>query len=198
MAVRTSTAKKQGRNMKNKTWLLVVAFLCLNLTMAASASGEYVLIRDVLATAGGQASSASYLLDYSVGQTIVGASQGCSHTEWAGFWGGSPSGQPTFAAEEMQVTVPSKYLLHQNYPNPFNPQTHIAYRLPEANHVSLSIYNVRGQLVNRLVDQYQLPGEHEAIWNGQDVYGTPVASGVYFYRLTAGSFQQVRKMLLLK
>lgn len=175
-----------------------LAILLLSLATGAPAAGDYVLIKDVLGTTGGRAMSNNYSLGYSVGQTVTGTSQGGSHAEWAGFWGSISWGQATFSRHDQPAAQPQKYLLHQNYPNPFNPRTHISYRLPEAEQVSLCIYNVRGQLVKRLVDQYQLSGEHAVIWDGRDGCGIPVASGVYFYRLTAGSFRAVRKMLLLK
>ena len=185
--------------MRKGTVLSILAVFLFSLAMGGPAMSEYVLIRDVLNTSGGQASSASYLLGYSVGQATVGFSQGESHAEWAGFWGGSSWGQTTLAPQHESITAtPQKYLLHQNYPNPFNPRTHITYQLPQAGQVSLCIYNVRGQLVNRLMDQHQSSGEHSATWDGRDGYGAPVASGIYFCHMTAGPFHAVRKMLLLK
>jgi hypothetical protein len=184
--------------MINTKVLPAVAIVLLSLTMAATATGNYILLKDILATAGGRASSDSYLLGYSVGQTAVGYCQGHSHVEWAGFWGGLPWGPATFVPQQTPQIGPQKYMLHQNYPNPFNPQTHISYQLSQAGQVSLCIYNIKGQLVKRLLDQYQQSGEHSITWDGRDAYGIPVASGVYFYRLSAGRFQEVRKMLLLK
>jgi hypothetical protein len=185
--------------MHNGKVLSILAVFLLCLAVSSPAMGEYVLIRDILSTAGGQASSTSYLLGYSVGQTAVGYSQGQSHAEWAGFWGSGPWGQPTLAPQdEHNAATPQNYLLHQNYPNPFNPRTHIAYQLPQAGPVSLCIYNVRGQLVTRLIDEYQSSGEHAVTWDGRDGYGAQVASGIYFCHLTAGSFQAVRKMMLIK
>jgi len=184
--------------MRNGKVLSALAVFLLSLAMSAPAMSDYILTKDVLTSAGGQVSSASYLLGYSVGQTVAGFSQGESHAEWAGFWGGGSWGQATSAPEEIRAVRPQEYLLHQNYPNPFNPRTHITYQLPQAGQVSLCIYNVRGQLVIRLMDQYQLSGEHSATWDGRDGYGIPVASGIYFCHLTAGPFQAVRKMLFLK
>jgi hypothetical protein len=178
--------------------MLVPATCLMILAMTAPAAGKYVLIKDVWSTAGGQVSSASYLLGYSLGQTITGLSQGEDHTEWAGFWGNTSWGQATLASQDRPAARPQRYLLHQNYPNPFNPETHIVYQVPEAGMVSLCIYNVRGQLVRRLEDRYQRSGEHAVTWDGRDGYGIAAASGVYFYSLTAGSFRATRKMLLLK
>jgi hypothetical protein len=88
--------------------------------------------------------------------------------------------------------------LHQNYPNPFNPTTTISFVLPEKALVDLSVYNLRGQLVRTLVDEVLDEGISEAIWNGTDARGNPVASGVYFYRLRAGKNVMTKKMILLK
>ncbi|HPV14640.1 MAG TPA: choice-of-anchor J domain-containing protein [Candidatus Cloacimonadota bacterium] len=88
--------------------------------------------------------------------------------------------------------------LHTNYPNPFNPETRISYDLRQAQDVKLEIYNVRGQLVRTLVNENKTAGKHSAIWNGLDEQNRPVASGIYYYKLTAGNFANVKKMVLMK
>ena len=94
--------------------------------------------------------------------------------------------------------VPNEFKLDSNYPNPFNPTTTITYHLPKAAHVSLSVYNVAGQRVAELVSSQQSEGIHQAVWDGRDAAGVPVASGLYLYRIEAGTFTQTRKMTLLK
>lgn len=89
--------------------------------------------------------------------------------------------------------VPAVYALEQNFPNPFNPATTIRYSVPKAGMVSLKIYNVLGQEVATLINQRQVAGSYGVAFNA-----SRLASGVYFYRLTAGSFSSVKKMLLLK
>jgi hypothetical protein len=89
--------------------------------------------------------------------------------------------------------------LAQNYPNPFNPTTTIDFTLREPGPVLLEIYNVRGQLVRRLVDDVRTAGMvHSISWDGTGGAGQHVASGVYFYRLVAPGFTRTRKMVLLK
>jgi hypothetical protein len=88
---------------------------------------------------------------------------------------------------------PTKFTLDQNYPNPFNPSTTINYDLPRDVRVSLKIYNTLGQEVATLVNEEQQAGYKSVVWNG-----TGFASGMYFYRLQAGEFVDVRKLLLLK
>lgn len=99
---------------------------------------------------------------------------------------------------------PSTFTLMQNYPNPFNPTTTIQFGLPVAANVTVRIYNVLGQEVATLVDGPQSAGTFQAIWNGRNSAGAPVASGMYFYSLVAksadgkSSFTNIKKMLLLK
>lgn len=89
--------------------------------------------------------------------------------------------------------TPVSCQLMQNYPNPFNPSTVIRYALPVRSHVTLSVYNTLGQEVAALVNENQEPGYHESTFEG-----TNLASGVYLYRLQAGSFVQTKRLLLLK
>ena len=93
----------------------------------------------------------------------------------------------------------TSYKLYQNVPNPFNPTTTIHYEIPAGlAAIRLQIFDVSGRLVRRLVDGYVGPGRKSASWSGLDTSGRPVASGLYFYRLEAGRFNETRKMLLLK
>jgi hypothetical protein len=105
---------------------------------------------------------------------------------------------PLDADDEQGGILPYRFELAQNYPNPFNPSTRIEYSLPERSHVTISVYNVLGQLVCTLVDREQSAGWYEAIWDGTTASGEPVASGVYLYRFQAGDHVQTKKMLLLK
>ena len=86
-----------------------------------------------------------------------------------------------------------KYFLEQNYPNPFNPATVISYQLSAYSFVKLNIYNVLGQKIKTLVNKYQKAGNYKVIFNASGL-----ASGIYFYELTAGSFSQTKKMILLR
>jgi len=94
--------------------------------------------------------------------------------------------------------VPSNYILEQNYPNPFNPETRISYSIPEPAYVKLSIYDINGTLVKTLQEASQPAGRYNAVWDGKNSSGNKVGSGVYFYRIQANSFAEVKKMILLK
>jgi hypothetical protein len=90
-------------------------------------------------------------------------------------------------------TIPLEYTLLQNYPNPFNPVTVINYQLPKTSNVKLSIYDALGREVNVLVNKSQNEGNHNVEWDASNY-----PSGVYFYRLEAGSFVSTKKMILIK
>jgi hypothetical protein len=96
------------------------------------------------------------------------------------------------------VELPNSYALAQNYPNPFNPETTIEFSLPQTSRVTLTIYNVLGQRVVTLADGEYPAGRHQFRWTGTDQQGQTVASGVYLYRLEAGTESMTRKMMLLK
>ena len=97
-------------------------------------------------------------------------------------------------------TRPEVYALENNYPNPFNPETTLKYQLPDANEVTLEVFNMLGQVVRTLVDrEFQNAGRYTYRWDATNDGGQPLSSGIYFYRVTAGGeFQSHKKMLLLK
>ncbi len=107
------------------------------------------------------------------------------------------------AAPDLTAELPQNTQLLPNYPNPFNPETWIPYQLSEDTPASISIYDTTGQLVRTLSLGFQSAGFYNsqgraAYWNGRNAVGEPVASGVYFYTITAGDFTATRKMLILK
>jgi hypothetical protein len=105
---------------------------------------------------------------------------------------------PEFDRGTGDETPALTYKLGQNYPNPFNPNTTISFQIPAAGHVSLNIYDASGKLVRTLTDGHWGEGLHAVNWNGMDNNGTAVASGIYFYKLDAGSFVKTKKMVLLR
>jgi subtilisin family serine protease len=102
-----------------------------------------------------------------------------------------------------QNTAPTAFKLEQNYPNPFNPTTYINYSLPEDAFVSIRVYDELGREVKTLLSSYQTAPGHRVVWDGKDASGSPVASGLYVYRLSATNargtvFTDSKKMMLLK
>ena len=107
--------------------------------------------------------------------------------------GETPPYLPTDVRPDDEAGVPLEFSLSQNYPNPFNPTTAIKYSIPTASRVVLKIYNMLGQELTTLVNEDQAKGNYVATFNAG-----AMASGVYFYKIEAGSFTQTRKMMLLK
>lgn len=104
--------------------------------------------------------------------------------------------------EDESPSLPRQFNLEQNYPNPFNPETIISYNLTRSGRVTLIIYNLLGQQIVTLVDGPKGVGPHQVVWNGKGRSGEPLASGVYFCRLTVEKngipSSEAKKMLLLK
>ncbi len=102
------------------------------------------------------------------------------------------------AIDHTDLSKADNFRLFANYPNPFNATTRLSYELSVASPVELNIYNLSGTLVNTLVREYQPAGRYEINWNGRDLSGNPVSTGVYLYQLHAGSRTATRKMVLMK
>jgi flagellar hook assembly protein FlgD len=108
----------------------------------------------------------------------------------------------------VQITViekPTVFALEQNYPNPFNPATTISYKVPEASHVRLVIYNVLGEAMRTLADADQGQGVYSIVWDGRNDQGLSVSSGIYYSVFTAvpakhqgGKYRSVKSMMLVK
>jgi hypothetical protein len=132
------------------------------------------------------------------------------------WWGSSPpeprifigrvAYEPWLTSSPMDLTasvgedaLPGGFALAQNIPNPFNPTTRIAYSVPApGSEIELSVYDSAGRLIAALFSGFREAGVHEAVWNGRDVRGETVASGVYFARMDAPGFSSTRKLILLK
>ncbi|HXF48333.1 MAG TPA: T9SS type A sorting domain-containing protein [Verrucomicrobiae bacterium] len=102
------------------------------------------------------------------------------------------------SADDGDGRRPLKFGLNQNYPNPFNPQTAIAFSLPKSSEVKLEVFDLLGRSVVTLQDGSMSAGTHTVVWDGRDKTGRTVSSGVYLYRLQAGTFVETKKMLFLK
>jgi hypothetical protein len=108
-----------------------------------------------------------------------------------------PGGEPLGEVEAL-LDRPPVSSLSAPYPNPFNPATTLHYALAEEGEARLTVYNLTGQVVRRLVSGRQSAGRYSVVWDGRDEGGRSVASGLYIVRLKAGVFQQTQKMMLLK
>ena len=99
---------------------------------------------------------------------------------------------------DESLIVADKFVLHQNEPNPFNPITSLRYELPEDGLVNITIYDMMGRIVKTLVNSSQTAGYKSIQWNATDYRNKQVSAGLYFYTIQVGSFNQTRKMVLLK
>lgn len=106
--------------------------------------------------------------------------------------------QAVSAVYDISSKVPSSFEISQNFPNPFNPTTSITYALPKAEYVTMYVYDISGQQIAELVNNYQNPGTYNVTWNGKNSVGKTVSSGIYFYKVKAGSYSKTFKMNLIK
>jgi len=130
-----------------------------------------------------------------LGPSGVGPGTGDEVSEWVDY---DPWLTGFGVTETVSPTSPTQFILFQNYPNPFACMTNIHWSLPTSCHTILRIYNVSGQLVRTLVDEYQRSGNYTACWDGKDNSAQRGVQGVYFYRLESGNFTSIKKMILLQ
>lgn len=184
--------------------LIVISSLLLGGHLAAGDSGNdeavlespYVLRSGVVGSAGAQVSGASFGTRGTMGQpTSIGTASGGGLTLYAGFWA-----KPWAAASILEVPDPEPftYALSQNSPNPFMGQTGVRYSVARETHVEITVFSVRGQRVRTLVDETVPAGWNAARWDGRDGQGRDASPGVYFYRMSAGAYRSVRKMVKLR
>ena len=125
-----------------------------------------------------------------------GAAFGTTDTSLAYLFSMTRTDEITNVAQDAALDLNLR--LHPNVPNPFSPSTSIAYELTSHAYVTLNVYSVTGELVRTLADGIEDPGANRVVWDGRNDKGEQVDSGIYFFRLNAGGFEQVHKMVLLR
>jgi hypothetical protein len=110
----------------------------------------------------------------------------------------APPSSSTTVATAVALPRPGESSLSQNHPNPFNPRTRIRFQLREDSRVELKIYDASGRLVETVLDEFRVAGQHQVSWSGRDESGAEVASGVYFYTLSTSRGSESAKMTLLR
>lgn len=159
---------------------------------ASRQSSQYSIGSTVVGSAGSPGSSTNYTTNGTMGQsTPIGIGYAGGNTLRAGFWGWQLI--PTEAEG-----IPAAFRLLQNFPNPFNPVTTIEFAVANECPVNLTIFDVSGRRIKQMVHETRPPGRYREKWDGTNDRGARVATGLYFYRLRAGSFVSVKKMVLLK
>lgn len=181
--------------MKMLTLLAVVS--CWTLSSIPSRA-QIQMTAFVVGTGATETADAKIRMVGTFGQPLVGVVGSNTQGHIAGFWAGVASGTATGVERITGPEVPVRFELEGNYPNPFNPTTTIRFSLPERESVTLTIYDMLGQVVARLVDAEMSAGEYRVTWDAHDSIGKPVSSGTYIYRLESTSFSSVRMMTLLK
>ncbi len=161
-----------------------------------AAGGSYQLRRFAGSAGGGGAAGVSHRQTSLVSQTATGRTASESFILHHGFYGGP--GTPLTAAGDPAEDLPREWRLGAACPNPFNPATRIRYELPAGGRVRLLVYDLKGRLVRRLLDEERPAGRHEVTWDGRDDGGAGVASGTYLLTLRAGSHVARQKLTLLR
>jgi hypothetical protein len=175
--------------MKRKSLLVVWALLLL---ASSGAAQNNRIAWWTFGTGFGTSVFQNTLVSAAAGQQFVGVASGGTVMVRAGFLADTLFLRAVVSVEDGP-SLPRVYALHQNYPNPFNPATTIRFELPSASQVSLRVYNILGQEVVTLVNGEKSAGVYDVRFNA---VGLP--SGMYVYRLRAGDFVAVRKLLILK
>lgn len=171
------------------TFLIPASFLLLLFPVQTFSQNQIPF--STISSSGNQQSNSSYILNGSLGQTIIGASQTTIHQVQAGFW------QIYYQNVMVSITendiTPIEFKLEQNYPNPFNPSTIIKFAIPERSNVLIKIYDPLGGEVRTFINQ-----EMDRGWYNLEFNATGLASGFYIYRMYAGSYVSSKKMLVIK
>ena len=159
------------------------------LSLVPPAAAQIESARSVVGCGAGGGGGANHVIKGTVGQAAIGVVSGPQWLHKIGFWA-SP---PTSTGLEDLPPLPATYDLMQNHPNPFNPTTTIRFGVPDAARVTIRLYDIRGRVLETLVDEEQAPGWHDFVLRAESM-----PSGVYFYGMEAGDYREVRKLVLLK
>ncbi len=169
----------------------MVLLLVVGVLFATPAAADIVMPQSVIASGGGELGNQEYVVQSTVGQAAIGVMSDQSHIAEIGFWFQWVG--VVVGIEDAEATIPLEFWLGQNYPNPFNPVTMLEFSVPERSQVTLRLYDVVGREVKTLVDREMEPGFHEAA-----LHANGLASGIYYCRMSAGSYVNTRKLVLIK
>lgn len=166
--------------------------ICLLLIIGSySVFAQYEIRRSVFGNGGNRMQTTDKIMKSTMGQSIIGKAENASYQKHIGFWYAVDFIISDIMDEDIEL--PKKFELLQNYPNPFNPVTTIRFALPEAEQVKLEVYSLLGRRVTTLLNEYKNPGIYEVRFNASSL-----ATGFYVYRIQAGRFGSVKKMMIMK
>ncbi len=180
----------KGGFMYNKFYMKTILLIFTLIMLQSPLHSQPELRSSVFGSSGGIVENGSYRSSFTVGQTATGLSSNSTYIHRAGFW---EAVNLVVSVEDIGSELPISFGLSQNYPNPFNPTTTINYSVPEESFVSIQVYDILGRLVASLVNEEKTVGYHEVTFNA-----VSIASGTYFYRMDAGDFIDVKKLIVLK
>ena len=179
------------KSTKMSTYIFrVFIIIPFSLIFSRYAFAQYLIPNSVFGNGGGAISGSGYLINGTLGQSVIGEMNSSSYNSYSGFWYVRSS---SVTGIKDKGKIPLSFELMQNYPNPFNPSTIINYQLPISSKVVLKIYDLLGREVATLVNKQQSAGSYSVTFAAGNL-----ASGIYFYQLIAGGFNQVKKLILLK
>ncbi len=166
-------------------FITIILALCL-----PPAEAQITVQKSAFGIGGTVVSSDSFKVSGTAGQLFIGKAENSTYVSHAGLW---YLNRIMLGLDDFNLALPAQFELFQNYPNPFNPVTRIKFSLPKAGQVKILIYNMLGQQVAVVWDNFKPAGYHTL-----DFDAGSLASGMYFYRLQAQHYIAVRQMLLLK
>lgn len=175
---------------------LLFSILVFAFAASVPVFGQYQLNRGSFGNGSAVVSGNNQMLKGSIGQATTGQTTNDLYRAYFGLQYGV--GNVVVGIVPDDGIAPKAFQLRQNYPNPFNPGTTIAYDLPTAGQVRLTVYNILGQKIIRLVNKRQAAGSYRIEWNGLDGGGNLLPSAVYLYTFESNGLRQVRRMLLIK
>jgi hypothetical protein len=152
---------------------------------------QYQITNSVVGSGGITVSNASYNFNSTIGESFIGKPVNAANQQQAGFW--YVYQQTTITDVEDEETIPTVFKLEQNYPNPFNPSTKIKFAVPVKSNVLIKVYDILGSEVVTIVNE-----ELDAGWYEKSFNASRYTSGIYLFRMEAGSYVSTKKMMLIK
>lgn len=180
----SNNRKRTRMKTLNIVWITCLVFFHF-------AMAQYKIPHSTFGTGGAQTSSGSHKINGTLGQPVIGVTGNPTYMNQLGFW--YQSGVYITGVDQLTEEIPTEYRLDQNYPNPFNPATTIRFSLPREEPVILTVFDILGQEVARLVNEKCKTGVYSVTFDAKGL-----SSGTYIYQLQAGNFVNVKKLLLLK
>jgi hypothetical protein len=180
--------------MKKKTIDFVMFTLMLvmvTLLLVTVALPQYQITNSVIGSGGNIIANSNNIIVSTVGESFIGKSSNTINQNQIGFWYAYQ--QTTITDVEDEEIIPTVFKLEQNYPNPFNPSTKIKFAVPEKSNVLIKVYDILGSEVTTLVNK-----EMDAGWYENNFNAAGLSSGIYLFRMEAGSYISTKKMILLR